>query len=155
MTTEDDFHAMLIAHPDDHVTRLILADFLDDRGDPRGLGYRALAVLRRVPVRRGTPGHFLHPGYCTSAAAEDVYGAKALVEASFAILADDWLALTKKRLGSADPLKDVPWACADTPRAAEDAAALAFADLPTDRQRAVLAVPVRRTVRSPRHRSGR
>src|SRR4051812_46727360 len=43
VTTEEDFHALLEAHPDDHSTRLILADFLDDRGDPRGPGYRALA----------------------------------------------------------------------------------------------------------------
>ena len=142
MTTEDDFHAMLAAHPNDHATRLILADFLDDRGDPRGPGYRALALLRRVPVRRDTPGRFLNPGYCTGDAAGVVYGDEALVEAALAILPDDWLALTKARLNGADPLDEELWACADTPRAAEDAAARAFAELAADRRLALLAVPV-------------
>lgn len=142
MTTEDEFHALLTTHPDDHSTRLILADWLDDRGDPRGPGYRALAMHRRVPVRSGTPVKFTYPGYCTFEAADLVLGDEALVDAGFAALPDDWLALTKKSLGRTDPLKDTMWACAETPRAAEDAAARAFAELPAARQSELLAAPV-------------
>ena len=51
MTTEDDFQAALDAKPDDWQTRLVFADWLDERGDPRAEGYRALGVLRLVPLR--------------------------------------------------------------------------------------------------------
>lgn len=44
MTTEDDFQRQLDEHPEDHQTRLVFADWLDERGDPRGPGYRALGV---------------------------------------------------------------------------------------------------------------
>ena len=49
MTTEDDFHRALDANPDDWQTRLVFADWLDDRGDPRAEGYRALGHLRLCP----------------------------------------------------------------------------------------------------------
>lgn len=42
MTTEDDFQAALDAHPDDFQTRLVFADWLQERDDPRAEGYRAL-----------------------------------------------------------------------------------------------------------------
>jgi uncharacterized protein (TIGR02996 family) len=141
VTTEDDFHALLAEHPDDHSTRLILADWLDDRGDPRGPGYRALAMHRRTPVRSGTPGKFTYPGYCTTQGAMIVFGDEALAEAGFAALPDDWLAATQNYLGPADPLGESEWACAATPRAAEDAAAGAFAELPAARQTELLAAP--------------
>lgn len=47
MTTEDDFHAILDSQPDDWQTRLVFADWLDERNDPRGPGIRALGVYRR------------------------------------------------------------------------------------------------------------
>lgn len=52
MTTEDDFQRLLDVNPEDHHTRLILADFLEDRGDVRGPGYRAMGELRLYPSRR-------------------------------------------------------------------------------------------------------
>lgn len=51
MTSEDDFQAMLDADPSDWSTRLIFADWLDDRGDPRAEACRALGVLRLAPFR--------------------------------------------------------------------------------------------------------
>ena len=42
MTTEDDFQAALDANPNDWQTRLVFADWLDERGDVRASGYRAL-----------------------------------------------------------------------------------------------------------------
>jgi len=50
-TTEEDFHKMLDANPDDHQTRLIFADWLQERGDPRADGYRAMGSLRVRPYR--------------------------------------------------------------------------------------------------------
>ena len=47
MTTEDAFQALLDAEPDNHTARLIFADWLDEQGDPRGPGYRALGANRR------------------------------------------------------------------------------------------------------------
>lgn len=58
MNTESDFQAMLDANPNDHYTRLVFADWLQDRDDPRAEGYRALGALRRAPreVYRGDRG---------------------------------------------------------------------------------------------------
>jgi uncharacterized protein (TIGR02996 family) len=51
MTTEDDFQKKLDAQPEDWQTRLVFADWLQDRGDPRAAGYRALAILQRRPLQ--------------------------------------------------------------------------------------------------------
>lgn len=59
MNTEADFHAMLDANPDDWQTRLVFADWLQDRGDVRAEGYRALGMLRRYPERVNTMGRGL------------------------------------------------------------------------------------------------
>jgi uncharacterized protein (TIGR02996 family) len=152
MTTEDAFQAMLAADPNDHATRLILADFLDERGDPRGPGYRALATLRRLPVQPDRPSRFIYPGYCNTRGARSVDGKDARAEAALAVLPKDWFTATKQRLGATDPLQDERWACADTRRAADDAAASAFADLPPAR-RAKLLAP--RGATKKRARSGR
>ena len=50
MTTEDDFQKRLDASPEDWQTRLVFADWLQDQGDPRAEGYRALGALRRVAL---------------------------------------------------------------------------------------------------------
>lgn len=49
MTTEDEFQARLDAEPDNHTVRLVFADWLDDRSDPRADGYRALGSLQLWP----------------------------------------------------------------------------------------------------------
>jgi uncharacterized protein (TIGR02996 family) len=49
VTTEDDFQKELDACPSNHTLRLILADFLQERDDPRADGYRALGERQRVP----------------------------------------------------------------------------------------------------------
>lgn len=54
MNSEADFQRMLDANPEDWQTRLVLADWLQDRGDPRADGYRALGALRRYPERVNT-----------------------------------------------------------------------------------------------------
>jgi uncharacterized protein (TIGR02996 family) len=55
VTSEDDFQRTLDANPGDWQTRLILADWLQERGDPRADGYRALGALRVCPCHRGSP----------------------------------------------------------------------------------------------------
>ena len=46
MTTEDDFNAALDADPPNSNARLLFAGWLEERGDERAEGYRALAVNR-------------------------------------------------------------------------------------------------------------
>lgn len=51
MTTEEDFQRQLDSDIEDHHTRLVFADWLEEHNDPRAEGYRALGVMQRVPVR--------------------------------------------------------------------------------------------------------
>jgi uncharacterized protein (TIGR02996 family) len=51
MTTEDDFQTAIDAQPKDWQTRLVFADWLEDRGDPRAAGYRAIAIQQRRPLQ--------------------------------------------------------------------------------------------------------
>ena len=46
VTTGDDFQRRLDEHPDDFQTRPVFADWLEERGDPRAEGYRALGRFR-------------------------------------------------------------------------------------------------------------
>lgn len=55
---EAGFNAALDANLIDHDTRLVYADWLQDRDDPRAAGYRALGLLRRFPrttIRKVSP----------------------------------------------------------------------------------------------------
>ena len=54
MTHEDAFLADIIEHPDDDSLRLIYADFLDERGDPRGEFIRTQIELARLPDNPGS-----------------------------------------------------------------------------------------------------
>jgi uncharacterized protein (TIGR02996 family) len=47
--TEEVFQAALDADPDDHATRAVFADFLEERGDERAAGMRWLAENKRRP----------------------------------------------------------------------------------------------------------
>jgi uncharacterized protein (TIGR02996 family) len=47
--TNDDFLQGILAHPDDDVPRLIYADWLEERGDPRGEFIRVQCELYRLP----------------------------------------------------------------------------------------------------------
>ncbi len=50
MTTEDDFQHALDTNPEDWHTRLVFADWLDERGDERAAGYRAMGLRRVAPT---------------------------------------------------------------------------------------------------------
>ena len=123
MTTEDDFQAQLDAEPDNHTLRTIFADWLDDMGDPRGPGYRALGARGNVPNRMH--GHVI-----------DWYWSHAVDTLGHCYLTPDWFAMLDLPGTKYKPELD---SVLLSRRAAEDAAALAFAKLPEARQAELLA----------------
>jgi uncharacterized protein (TIGR02996 family) len=58
VTTEDDFQAALDANPGDHHTRLVFADWLEERGDERAEGYRYFGRYKRRPKSEKCDGSF-------------------------------------------------------------------------------------------------
>jgi uncharacterized protein (TIGR02996 family) len=129
MTTEDDFQAMLDANPNDHDTRRIFADWLEERGDTRAEGYRALGAKRKHPVGNGGekwPYEWWREDE-PSNYSED--------------LPDDWLAAIQGAGRDYKPAGALESKDFATRSAAEDSAALAFAALPAARRAELLAVP--------------
>ena len=125
MTTEDDFQRALDSNPEDWQTRLVFADWLQERGDPRADGYRALGVNRRVPDTRST----LMFRYTSAPAVS--FG---IDPQHTYVLPLDWYKLADSEWdkSACGPFYKV------TRRAAEDTAALAFARLPAARRAELL-----------------
>ncbi len=123
MTSENDFQRMLDRNPQDHFTRLVFADWLEERGDIRAEGYRALGVLRKDCTQNN---HEFESDECPYWC----YGR----DGSVYDLPEDWFDLLEVR-------GKVAW---DAPRWSErydatrqeldDAAAIAFAKLPANRR---------------------
>lgn len=133
-TTDSEEHAFqmkLDEHPDDHATRLVFADWLQERGDPRAEGYRALARCGFVLSDRysGPPIRYI-PKQASRVFRFDSTG----TGRDYTFPAD-WYALLPGAKA------DESGGCVLFPnrRAAEDAAALAFAALPKARRDALLA----------------
>jgi uncharacterized protein (TIGR02996 family) len=133
VTTEDDFQKALDANPADWQTRLVFADFLQERGDPRAEGYRALGVLRLRPCHLDaecfTPEH-------PAARTPEFLGKFWWCNADDARyerfrLPPDWYRGLKWPRSSGRKYA--------TRRDAEDAAALAFSKLPRERRAELLA----------------
>jgi uncharacterized protein (TIGR02996 family) len=130
VTTEDDFQKRLDEKPDDWQTRLVFADWLQERGDARADGYRALAACRFVLCDRypGEPPRFI-PHELSR-----IFPESAGASGRDYTLPLDWyakvLGLGHEATGSLIPFP--------TRRAAEDAAALAFAGLPARRRASLL-----------------
>lgn len=55
MTDESAFQESLNADPDNHFLREVFADYLEEQGDPRSLGYRWMGENRKRPYR-----HYSH-----------------------------------------------------------------------------------------------
>jgi uncharacterized protein (TIGR02996 family) len=128
VTSEDDFQAALDANPTDWQTRLVLADWLQERGDPRAGGYRALGVQRVCPSRiqmEGTPdekdGEWL---FIFGNTAND--SKKAIEKWGQSFLPTVWF---KKVTGRNKEDRNPWWRYFNTRREADDTAALAFATL--------------------------
>jgi uncharacterized protein (TIGR02996 family) len=138
VTTEDDFQAALDAHPDDWQTRLVFADWLQERGDPRAEGYRALGVLKKRPFVCGfdneTTGGWAGAAWFTV----EGHGEKKAFS-----LPSDWF---KKVKGLRGDQIYVPWYENDLKRYAsrrkvEDVVARAFAKLPAEYRAKLLTPP--------------
>jgi uncharacterized protein (TIGR02996 family) len=108
LATEADFRAALERDPEDHTTRLVFADWLEERDDPRAAWYRMLG--RRALRPQGTIPQGLW---------------------WWRDLPDDWDA----EVHPDSPGGPTMWTSV---RAAEDAAASAFARLPPERRAELL-----------------
>ncbi len=132
MTTEEDFQAQLDETPDAHHVRLVFADWLQERDDPRAEGYRALGMLERRPSRYPFPdgGNWF---WIHGERAKEVQEPYALC-----VLPVDWFAaLPTERLHQPSST-EWPSTSVNFRHDVEDAAALAFAKLPTERRHALL-----------------
>ena len=131
MTTEDDFQRALDADPTDWQTRLVLADWLDERGDPRGPGYRALAGRRWRPYQPNRGGYWTVGDY------------RANDRNDVSDLPADWFLYVWSATPSTDRTQAAlgRWIAINTRREAEDAAARAFAELSAERRAELLAAP--------------
>jgi uncharacterized protein (TIGR02996 family) len=130
VTTEDDFQRILDENPADRETRLVFADWLQDRGDPRAEGYRAMAVRNRHPLQ----GRHLNA---------DTWWWHACAEARMAEfhnhVPQDWFGLLPPDEGSTQfwPVFRSGGGV-KTRRECEDALALAFAKLTAEQQAKLL-----------------
>ncbi len=133
MTTEDDFHAALDAHPDDGHTRLVFADWLEEQSDPRAAGYRAIAVRGLYPHQARHGGKDAWWWHRASRAAGGV---------RHNVVPADWFAL----LPAGEGLPQF-WPVLNdrgrvrTRRECEDELARAFAGLPAARRAELLSEP--------------
>lgn len=121
MTDEDAFNAVLDANPDDHTVRLAYADYLQDHDDPRAAGMRALGRLERVPFLNWSFGNY-------ASDYDDSPDYSALPNVWFEAM---WVTAPEP---SRHRTLAEGWISHRTRRAAEDAAALAFAELTPEQQ---------------------
>lgn len=127
MTEEDALQAAIDADPRDKLPRLVFADWLDERADPRAEGYRVLATFDRWPwigVNR-----FFWSNY--TATERDQSMTPAFWRANFSM---DRSALPEAWRAKAGGHQEY-----NTRRAAMDAVALAWANLSDDEKTACLA----------------
>jgi uncharacterized protein (TIGR02996 family) len=142
MTTEDDFQAALDAATDDWQTRLVFADWLQDRSDPRSDGYRVLGSLRLRPTFDRTSNPWSKPSRPLRGCWSWWIGTRA-VDLTASVLVRDWF----EAIETADHYKPSTGVVNEESkdwykrRQAEDAAALAFLRLPAERRAELLAVP--------------
>jgi uncharacterized protein (TIGR02996 family) len=120
VTTEEDFQKALDANPEDHQTRLVFADWLQERDDPRAEGYRALGTCQLYPDMN----------YGMRFVYQSSPDWKPFSHTDRSVLPPDWYA----------PLLNGELALVsdESRRAAEDKAALAFAKLPARRRSKLL-----------------
>jgi uncharacterized protein (TIGR02996 family) len=139
VTTEDDFQAALDAQPDDWQTRLVFADWLQERGDPRAEGHRALVAIgrRAVPCQMATTGGV--PGLVLYIFGTDRMSVTSTYRIAYegCIIPFDWFRLLGGSMFAVQ--RGSIWRHYRTRREAEDAATAAFAGLPPRRRAKLLA----------------
>ena len=141
VTTEEDFQNALDADPGDWQTRLVFADWLQERGDPRAEGYRALGKPGCRPtgytdkdVVAKKPGDTAYWCYWTDPGS----AAPHLPRQEIDWLPRDWFALilqSATERGFANRKRR-------TRRELDDCAALGFSRLPAARRAELLAAGV-------------
>jgi uncharacterized protein (TIGR02996 family) len=122
------FQAFLDEQPDNHFAREVFADWLEDRGDPRAAGYRAMGVNQCAPdmnykyrfVFRTWSEPWPGRRYDSS------------------VMPYDWYKLADPEADREDGREGGPFFLT-TRGEAENCLALAFSRLPPDRQAALLA----------------
>lgn len=134
VTTEDDFQRLIDRKSDDWHTRLVLADWLEDRGDPRSGGYRAIAIQKRRPLQgrhRDIDTWWWHRSGSTKI--EDFHNH----------IPQDWFSLLPAGEGSESfwPVFS-PKGGIKSRRECEDALALAFSLLSPERQAELMIPPI-------------
>jgi uncharacterized protein (TIGR02996 family) len=132
VTTEDDFQRALDADPDDHHTRLVFADWLDERDDPRAEGYRALGATRRDC----TYGNMYLGNREACPFWQYLHGAE--LSTSEGCLPKDWYDLVEFNGKYAHCCPSWQFNYTANRRELEDAAALAFCKLSAARRRELL-----------------
>ncbi|MBM3981870.1 MAG: TIGR02996 domain-containing protein [Planctomycetes bacterium] len=135
MTTEADFNRALDANPDDWQTRLVFADWLDERADPRAAGYRALGANRLRPLQdlrpRVTANWYFHTG------GAGVLTHHPTIATVVNMIPLEWAKAVDPKY---DTRGDALWVGYSLDRrVVEDALAAAFAKLPPERRAEVLA----------------
>jgi uncharacterized protein (TIGR02996 family) len=141
VTREDDFQQALDARPDDWQTRLVFADWLQDRDDSRADGYRALGAHRARPVHlQMESGEGAPSGeWCFIYGTRANDSPKALARYAACFLPPDWFAQVP-----ATHRHDSTqwWRYFASRRAADEAAVAAFARLPAARRSELSAAPL-------------
>jgi len=127
VTTEDDFHRHLDVNPDDHHARLVFADWLQEHDDPRAEGYRALGTLQKRPKSVGETHMFEDESHLWYSK-EKLHG-----------MPSDWFKLINlPELNGMKPRWAVTTPEQKSRRGVEDAAAIAFSQLPHARRQELL-----------------
>jgi uncharacterized protein (TIGR02996 family) len=125
VTSEADFQNALDANPEDHQTRLVFADWLQERGDPRAEGYRALGMNRKSPYIRKRENDLSGPGGWTHTGNRNMPPTHRLSMYWWRLLANG-------------VERNEYWRFHADREHSEDAAALAFTHLSTKRRAALL-----------------
>jgi uncharacterized protein (TIGR02996 family) len=138
MTTEDDFQDTLDADPSADQLRLVFADWLQDHGDPRAEGYRALGRRSKRPrpdSQQGDAGRRFFTWFDRQWQHDGTFHPNSLPTDWFKLLEEGGQFSDFGDLITAES-PDIfgHWRDYESRRDAEDAAALAFAKLPAERR---------------------
>lgn len=128
---EEGFWAALEADPSDFTTRLVFSDWLQDRGDERAEGFRALAEGRYRPKTTD----WYHTYFGRASNCHVAMWKRDGDRVIHALLPDDWW---EEIVGDPNLHQDEWWKYWRTAREAENAAALAFTKLPAERRAELL-----------------
>lgn len=144
MTDEEGFQTALDARPDDWGLRLIFADYLEERNDPRAPGMRALGQLRMRPRHcRFHVEHILYESWHWELSIRKPRAwSESLTAKFFAVRPPmrTWFHQLRRRVSTQPRYSHIVFFYSETGgrRAAEDAACLAFARLNPNTQARIL-----------------